>query len=114
MSTSWRAVEMKVLHVLRKSSTAALLAVVVAIGWCASVYAGNSETTVEIQTGIVVVDRGEVGVALRSGEVVVPSNGAGLLRAGAILPGDEVDVRIIVHTKEKGRHKHRGHVTVLK
>ncbi|MCA9247085.1 MAG: hypothetical protein KDA42_08225 [Planctomycetales bacterium] len=69
---------------------------------------------VEILSGVVVVDRDGVVLVLLDQDAgeVEPVNGAGLLNAGQIAPGDVVDVKI---THDNGKkHKHRGHVTILK
>ena len=64
-----------------------------------------------IESGVVDLDQdGNVIVVTLDEETLYPSNGNGLLDAGQIAPGDEVQVRIVT---DRG-HKHRGHVTILK
>ena len=84
-----------------------LFAIVLFTGICTPVLAGE----VTFVDGIVDEDGGGVTLFDREGTNVVPSNLAGLLKSGQIAPLDEVTVRIV---SDKGRNKHRGHVTVLK
>ena len=67
-----------------------------------------------IAHGTVVVDQGTVfvvGVCVdQDCERFIASNGRGLLRARKIHNGQTVTVRVVLDK----RHKHRGHVTILK
>ena len=62
---------------------------------------------------VVVGDNGTVFVDVcvdKDCERFIATNGRGLLRARKIEPGQTVRVRVVLDK----RHKHRGHVTVLK
>jgi hypothetical protein len=99
---------MAILSGLKKIALAVALATALAVGFAPTVHAYGNVT---LKRGIVQVVGGEVVVVSRDGQVLSVSNGAGLLRAGLIAVGDQVVVTVV---EDKGKHKHRGHVTILK
>ena len=95
-----------------KQGTVAVLAVLLAATICTSACAKSDNVTIE--TGTVALDRNaDVVVVLDDQRWVYPSNGHGLFRSGQINVGDVVEVKIVYDNGDK-RHKHRGHVTILK
>jgi len=99
---------MRISSLSRKIVPASLLAVMLVVSISTLSYADADNVTVT--TGIVDIHDGTVVVLIEQRDVVVPSNGAGLLASGQIAPGDVVDVKIVT---DRG-HKHKGHVTILK
>ena len=91
-----------------------LLSLVLALGMSTSALAAGATTFVEDVVIIVDQRAGEVYVWLEGAEgdeLVVPTNARGILRSGRFETGDLVDVKI---TQDRGKGRHRGHVTVLK
>lgn len=89
---------------------AGVLIAMLVVGFAATVSAQGD--TVEDLQGVVAIQRDTVVVIVRGSEPLEPTNGAALLRAGLIEPGDIVTVRVVSDHGKK--HKHYGHVTVLK
>lgn len=76
-----------------------------------------AESATTFETGVVRVRQsGAVRVVVNPGQqdrrVYDPVNGEALLRAGRIGPGQLVRIKITTDNGKK--HKHRGHVTILK
>lgn len=103
---------MRTVHHFSRLVFSAVLTCAVLACCCQFATAGDN---VVITEGVVFVEKdGTVGVVVRSpegSENLYPSNGHGLLKSGQIFPGEVVTVKIVT---DKGKGKHRGHVTVLK